>query len=186
MRTPMRRLFPDVGSSLSTSEPCMEELLDRICKLQISKFREKYQFDLEKMQPCGGEGEKLKANTVGQKLRHCWSWEAVDVACVPAFYHPCIARSRKLVRNGSPISIPTVETPVRVEKKIRDDPPQINTIFRTIKRSSSLVMDSKHCVGSPNSRCQSVVPTRKSAPDAISVHSPIKSPFPRPISPGSQ
>ncbi|VDO09868.1 unnamed protein product, partial [Rodentolepis nana] len=165
VRTPMRKLFPDVDSSPSTTQLSMEELLDRICKLQISKFREKYQFDLEKMQPCGGESEELQTNTEGHKLRHCWSWESVDAACVPAFYHPCIARSRKLVRNVSPVSMPTLKTHLRSSKKSRDDSAQINTFFRTTKRSSSLVMDSKHCEASPNSHRRSRVPTRKSAPD---------------------
>lgn len=171
--TPMRRLFRDIGNIPTRSEPSTEDLIDRICKLQISTFRQKYQFDLGKMQPCAGEKD-VRGGEDGQKIRHCWSWEAVDAKSVPAFYRPCIARSRRLVRKESPVSVPAMKTPVKPPKESGEKCPQINTIFPTVRRSSSLAMDSKPCVEPPRSRCQSLIPMRKSTPDSIPTSSPTK------------
>ncbi|KAM7542864.1 hypothetical protein Aperf_G00000015909 [Anoplocephala perfoliata] len=157
-RPPIRRLFRDSSNILENPESPVDEILGNICRLQISEFRKKYQFDLNTMQPCSSETD-LRKDGYERRFRHCWSWEAVNAESVPAFYRPCVARSRKAAMNPSSSLMPDPETSVKPKKKSQNSP-TMNTIFRTIKRSSSL---GNHVERTeyPKSRSQSLIQEKK-------------------------
>ncbi|KAM7536420.1 hypothetical protein Aperf_G00000088578 [Anoplocephala perfoliata] len=168
-RSPTRRLFQDVGNTLADTEPSLDEILDSISKLQISQFRRKYQFDLNTMQPCISETDLRENKPDNEGTIRCWSWEAVNAELVPAFYRPCIARSRKAERNLSQSHMPHPQSSVKSPKKLKDSP-TMNTIFRTVKRSSSLGSHADQRE-SRKSRSQSLIQTRKAISDANSTSS---------------
>ncbi|KAM7542865.1 hypothetical protein Aperf_G00000015905 [Anoplocephala perfoliata] len=163
-RPPIRRLFRDSSNILENPESPVDKILDNICKLQISEFRKKYQFDLNIMQPCSSETDLRKDRCEG-KFRHCWSWEAVNAESVPAFYRPCVARSRKAAMYPSSLRMPHLQTSVKPQKKSQNSP-TMNTIFRTVKRSSSL---GNHVERTeyPKSRSQSLIQERKVVSDPM-------------------
>ncbi|KAM7532498.1 hypothetical protein Aperf_G00000132505 [Anoplocephala perfoliata] len=143
----------------------MDEILENISNLHISEFRKKYQFDLSAMQPCISETDLRENRFVSEeKIRNCWSWEAVNAELVPAFYRPCIAHPRKAVRNPFSSPIPHPQTSSRSAKKLQSSP-TMNNIFRTVKRTFSLEKLAER-TGRLNSRSHSLNQERKATSGA--------------------
>lgn len=84
---PRWRRFQNVKSGQRKLEPSIAELICRAWEVQIWKFCQKYQLNLEETQACPGENRlHMKENEA--IVSPLSSWEAVDANVMPKFiYH---------------------------------------------------------------------------------------------------